>query len=310
MAISRQIPHPSTSNRWTANGVLLLVTVVWGATFSLTKNALTSIAVFPYLTLRFVIATVVLCCIALCVRKVRISFTRRTLLSGVLLGTLLYGGYAFQTLGLATTTPATSGFLTGLSVVMVPLLAAPVLRVHPTSRNWVGVCLAALGLALLTGINLRAWHSGDFFGLLCSLFLGLQIVYTERLARGENALALTTVQITVLTIWCALTTALPGERFGAASTWSNASVWSAVLICAVLGTAFAYVAQTFFQQSTSATATAVIFAMEPVFAALIGWLTFRNVLAPLGQLGCFLIFLSMLVADENISFARWLRRTN
>lgn len=299
---------PRTTHRWAANGILIVVTIIWGATFSLTKNALNDISVFPYLTLRFIIATLALVGIALCIPRVRTAFTRRTVVSGAFLGTLLYGGYALQTLGLTTTTPATSGFLTGLSVVMVPLLAAPILQSRPHRRNGWGVCLSVVGLALLTGVNFHNWRLGDFFGIGCSLFLALQIVYTERLAKGENALALTTVQISVLTIWCSLTTTLPGQRFSDADTWSNGNVWSAVVVCGLLGTAFAYVAQTHFQQSTSATATAVIFTTEPVFAAVIGWLTFSDALPPLGQLGCLLIFMSMIIADENISLAHWFGR--
>lgn len=304
--------HDLLRNRWTANLTLLFVTLVWGATFSLTKGALTYVGVFPFLAIRFVIASLALLLGALLLPNVRRSFTRETYLAGTFLGTLLFGGYAFQTLGLTTTTPATAGFLTGLNVVIVPLLAFPILRSIPTSRNFIGAIVAVAGLALLTGVDIRSIQQGDMFVLLCSVFLALQIVYTERYASRLNALALTTVEIIVLTIWCSLSLFLPGSLGSATgslhtSIWTGFShpiVWIAILICALPGTAFAYFAQTFFQQSTSSTETAIIFSMEPVFAALIGWLSFHDILTLSGQLGCLLIFLSMWIADPNIRIRR------
>lgn len=292
-------------NRWIANTTLLFVTLVWGATFSLTKGALEHVGVFSFLAARFLIATATLMIGAMILPKVRRAFTKETFVAGTFLGTLLFGGYAFQTMGLSTTTPATAGFLTGLNVVMVPLLAYPVLRSTPTGRNWLGAVVAVFGLALLTGVDIRAIGHGDVLVLLCSVFLALQIVFTERYAVKLDALALTTVEIGVLTVWCTITLFLQGLgtiSHTPTSTdpfWSP-TVWLAILICALPGTAFAYFAQTFFQQSTSSTETAIIFSMEPVFAAGIGWLSFHDVLSTSGMIGCLLIFVSMWIADPSI----------
>ena len=298
-------------NRWTANITLLFVTLVWGATFSLTKGALAHISVFFFLTARFLIATVALVIGALTVPHVRHAFTKETFFAGSFLGSLLFGGYAFQTLGLATTTPAMAGFLTGLNVVMVPVLAYPVLRRAPKGRNWIGALIAVVGLALLTGVDIRAIDRGDVLVLLCSVFLALQIVFTERYAEKMNALALTTVEIAVLTVWCSLTlwlqsfsTTTGHTVISSTGSFTSTSVWVAILVCALPATAFAYFAQTFFQQSTSSTETAIIFSMEPVFAAGIGWLSFHNVLSTSGVVGCVLIFLSMWIADPSIKIRR------
>lgn len=303
-------PQPTLRrHQGTAYPVLLFVTLIWGATFSLTKLALNHMGVFPFLTTRFVIAFVSLAVVTACVPQARRSLTGRTIATGAILGTLLYGGYALQTLGLTSVTPEAAGFLTGLNVVMVPLLAYPILRHVPNRRNWAGAVMAAVGLALLTGIRFSDWQPGDIQVLLCSLFLALQIVVTERVARTENALTLTTVEILVLSIWCGLTCFLPGQHFTGTQHWSIPSVWLAILVCALLGTSFAYAAQTFYQQSASATATAIIFTMEPVFAAIIGWLSFHDPLGLRGQFGCLLILLSMFIADDAIRLSPGLWRS-
>ncbi|KPV43214.1 DMT family transporter [Alicyclobacillus ferrooxydans] len=301
-----------TPRRWTATITLLLVTLVWGATFSLTKGALVHIGVFAYLTARFFTAALVLTVGALLVPSVRRSFTKQTWIAGTFLGTLLFGGFGFQTLGLKTTTPATAGFLTGLSVVIVPLLAYPILKSIPHPRSWIGAVVALVGLGLLTGVDIVSLHVGDLYVLLCSIFLALQIIYTERYTVELNALAVTTVQIAVVTVWCAASLFLPTARFHrplipdafAVHAFSYPIVWIAVIVCALPGTAFAYFAQTFFQKSTSSTETAIIFSMEPVFAAIIGWLSFHNTLSLSGYIGCLLIFVSMWIADPSIRFRR------
>lgn len=300
--------HEPIRLRFVANFTLLLVTFVWGATFSLTKAALLHVGVFSFLTVRFFIAAILLVLLCIFIPKVRRGFDRRTLRNGMILGVLLYGGYALQTLGLLSTTPGTAGFLTGLNVVIVPLLAFPILKSRPTRRNWVGAVVAVIGLAMLTGVRVSSWNVGELLVLGCSVFIALQIVATERLATGQNALALTTVEIVVLTVLCGATLLILPEQGTTVTTWVTPSVLWAVLVCAVLGTAFAYAAQTFFQQSTSSTETAIIFSMEPVFAALLGWLSFHDVLSPLAAVGCALIFASMMVADNGIRFRRRPRR--
>ncbi|MCL6453139.1 MAG: DMT family transporter [Alicyclobacillus sp.] len=295
---------PGPRHRLFAGSVLLFVTLIWGATFSLTKGALAHIRVFPYLTLRFAIATACLALFTLAVPSVRRAITRRTWWRGGLLGTCLYGGYALQTMGLQTTSAATSGFLTGLSVVMVPLLGMPILRARVTRRNWAAVAMAVAGLALLTGLDVQGWRIGDVYGLLCSVCLALQIVFTERAVRGEHPIALTTVQIAVLTVWCSLTTLVPGEHFTSPHDWSRPEVWAAILVCSLLGTVFAYAMQTHFQQTTSATATALIFTTEPLFAAIIGWFALGERMPMSHAVGGLLILASMVVADESIALCR------
>jgi drug/metabolite transporter (DMT)-like permease len=292
----------SQKQRFLANLSLLGVTAVWGATFTLTKNALQDVPVFSYLAVRFAVASALLVLLCLVSPEARTSFQRRTFLHGSILGLFLFGAYAFQTLGLQTSSPSMAGFLTGLSVVLVPLLAKPLLGTKTPSRVWTGAVVALFGLALLCGTDFRAFSIGELEVVICAGFIALQVLYIEKFGSRENSLALATVEIAVLAVLCALTAIWWPAAAAAPSTWLAPNVLWAVLVCAIPGTALAYWAQNVFQKYTSSAETAIIFAMEPVFAAVIAWLALGDSLSRRQVAGGILIFLSMLISDPSI---RW-----
>ena len=131
----------------TADLFLLMVTVVWGGTFVMMKNAVSLYPVFRFLTVRFALATLVLLMIGW--RRLA-TLGRRGVVAGVLIGLFLFVGYGLQTMGLQYTSASKAGFITGLSVVIVPILSALVLRRQPAREALLGVTLATVGLALLT----------------------------------------------------------------------------------------------------------------------------------------------------------------
>jgi len=293
--------------RWFANSALLIITFVWGATFTLTKGALDSLPVFGFLSARFVIATVGLIALVLLTPSARKSFTLRTWGLGTVLGLFLFGAYALQTVGLQYTTPSLAGFLTGLSVVLVPLLGVFLLKQKLRWRTWLGAGTAVVGLGLLCGPGLQQFALGDIYVLLCAVFIALQMLFIEKYGNGTNPLALATVEIAVLTVACLVlelwTDPSPTWVW---TTFHNPQVAFAVFICAIPGTALAYWGQNVFQQFTSSAQTAVIFSMEPVFATLVAWMVLGEGLTPLTLLGSILIFTSMLMSDTNLQF-NWTR---
>lgn len=287
-----------------ANLALLSITFVWGATFTLTKEALQQIAPLPFLALRFLLAAIALSVLAAASPTARRSFHRHALQLGGLLGLLLFGAYVLQTIGLLYTTPATAGFLTGLSVVMVPLFAMPILHITPGRRTWAAVLLAALGLAFLCGPGLLHLAIGDVLVLLCAVFIALQIIVIDKSGRNTDALALATIEIWVLALSCTAASLWPGgTRWPAVHTWFQPSVAWAVILCAIPGTALAYWGQNIFQKFTSSAETAVIFAAEPVFAAGIAWMVLGEGLTVGMVTGCALILVGMILADPNL--AQW-----
>lgn len=289
-------------HRWLADCALLLVTLVWGATFTLTKDALQAVPVFPYLSIRFTIATVLLFFLSVMSPRTRNSFHMRTYLLGCCLGVLLFGAYALQTLGLQYTSASVAGFLTGLSVILVPLFGLPMFRIVPHPRSWYGTVLAVVGLGMLCGQDLFHLALGDLLVLCCAVFLALQILVIEKYGREEDSLALATVEIGALTVCCLLWSSFHINHFPQLHVWMQSRVTWAILICAIPGTALAYWAQNTFQKFTTAAQTALIFSMEPVFAAIIALMTIHEALSATAGIGCLLIFLGMMVADPSLKF--------
>ncbi|POB11389.1 EamA family transporter [Sulfobacillus sp. hq2] len=291
------------SQRTLANLILLLVTIAWGITFSLTKGALAIVAVFPYLAVRFLLAATVMVMMALARpggRNKLVSF--HVLKVGFALGVLLFLSYALQTLGLQSIEPAISAFLTGLNVVLVPLLAIPLLGLSASRRTWFAVFTALLGLALLDGVAfLSHWSLGSLYTVGCAVFIALQIIYVDKWAPGIDPLALATVEIITVALLSLITTLfLHTQAWSPISSWLHPMVIFAVVLNGLFGTAFAYWAQAHYQQKTSASYVALIFTLEPVFAAIIAVLFFGEPLTWSLVLGGFLIISSMLLADDSL----------
>jgi drug/metabolite transporter (DMT)-like permease len=248
----------TSSHRLAAVGALAAVTAVWGYTFVIERNAIARMPVFAFLAWRFVIAALVMA--ALRPRAVT-RLSRRELRRGVLLGLVLGAAYAAQTLGLRDTPPAISGFITGLFVLFTPVLSWALLRRRVAPRVWLGVILASAGLGMIT-LGGFAFNEGALLTLACALLFGLHIVGLGEWSAGSDAYGLTTVQLATVGALC-----LAVSLAGGPSAPHGASVWLAVLVTAVAASAVAFMVQTWAQARLSATQTAVVLTLEPVFAA-------------------------------------------
>jgi drug/metabolite transporter (DMT)-like permease len=195
--------------------------------------------------------------------------------------------------GLQYTTAAKSGFITGLSVVIVPFAALLVLRQRPGRGAMAGVLLATAGLALLTLRGDLTLAYGDLITLGCAFAFALQIVFVGRFAPRSAAVNLTAAQLVTVAVASAAC-ALIAER---PTLHLPAEVWAAVAFLALAGTAFALIVQSVAQRFTSATHTALIFTAEPVFALLFAVLLAGERLGERELLGCALMLAGMLVAE-------------
>jgi drug/metabolite transporter (DMT)-like permease len=231
--------------------LLLMVTAVWGWTFVLVKDAVSQYPTLPFLQIRFVLALVVL---ALIFRKLP---DRRELRAGAVIGTVLAAGYLAQTAGLTITSPGNAGLITGLFVVLTPIInrlfGAPI---H--WWTWIATAVSLGGLLLLTG-GPSGMNLGDLLVLACAVLFALHIVLLGRWSPGMSPATLTLVQIGM----CAALFSLGG-------TWSlrmpSGSVWFAILITGLFASAFGYYIQTWAQAHISANRTALILATEPAWA--------------------------------------------
>jgi len=279
-------------NRPWAEFLLVTVTVFWGGTFPLVKEAVAEIPVMAFLWLRFAFAALLL---ALFAGRGLATLGRRGVARGVLLGCLLFLGYLFQTWGLAQTSSANTGFLTGLNVVWVPLLAGPLLAKPPAPGARYGVVLALFGLLLLTWHWPWHFNPGDALVVVCSLYVALHVLGLDHLTEGYDGRALTFVQIATMAV-LSLAGSLCFEPLSWPRQWPPQLV-SALLITAVFATVYAFWVMTSFQRLTTPTRAALIYTLEPVFAALASVWLLGEQLTPLAWFGGGLIVLGMVVAE-------------
>ena len=273
-----------------ADLTLLLVVTIWGSTFVLTKDAIQHIQTYNFLTLRFGIAALLLVLFSL---KKLPGLDRTTVKNGVLLGLMLFGGYAFQTVGLNYTTASNSAFITGFSAVIVPILSTFMLKKRPQFFAVLGVVLAVAGLGLLTLGDSFILNIGDVYTLLCTLFYALQIIMLDRYTHKSDPLLLATVEIAVVALLSILFTLV----FEQPVIPTQPSVWLAVLVTSLLATTFAFIAQNIAQKHTSPTHTALIFLGEPVSAQAFAYILLGELLTPRQFIGCTLILAGMLAAE-------------
>jgi drug/metabolite transporter (DMT)-like permease len=227
------------------------------------------------------------------------AFDGKLLLAGMTLGFFLFIGYAFQTLGLLYTTSSKAGFITGLSVVMVPLFSVLLFKNTLGLNAYLGIAVATAGLYLLTMTDIASLNAGDGLVLICAFGFAFHILFTGKYARLYPSLALSVVQIAMVSVLSGIS-ALIFEDWKRAlnpAVILSAEVLSALLVTAVFATGAAFLIQTKFQKYTTATRVALIFAMEPVFAAITGYFWAGDRLSYSAAAGCLLIFAGMVIAE-------------
>jgi drug/metabolite transporter (DMT)-like permease len=269
--------------------LLIAVTAVWGVTFVQVKDALELYPLFAFLALRFAIASVTLAVPA--AGRVR-TLGRDGLRAGAVLGAFLAAGYGFQTAGLERTTVSSTGFITGLYVVLTPLLGLVVFRQATRPAVWVGVGLAVVGFALLSGIDVGE-PLGDMLVLVSAVATALQIILVERYAARYDALALTLVEMATAFVGFALIAVALGQ-FEVPRGWT---VWGALLVTGIFASALGYLIQIWAQRRISAARTALVFSLEVVWTGFFGYVLADDRLGLAGWTGCGLILAAILVSE-------------
>ncbi|MFJ7830191.1 DMT family transporter [Peribacillus sp. NPDC097284] len=285
----------------TADATLLFVVFIWGVTFVMVQNAISFLEPFSFNAIRFFIAFLFLLVpYFLTLHKKGNRYHKETMLAGLHIGVWLFLGYAFQTKGLELTTPAKTGFITGLSVVMVPVFSLVLLKLK-LSRNMVlGVVAATFGLYLMAFVDHSSVNVGDFLVFLCAISFAMQIITTAKYAKTLPALPLTLIQIGTVSLLSFLSALIFGENYSVvfkAEVMLQTEVWTALLVTSVMATSFAFFVQTYFQAYTTPTRVALIFSMEPVFAALTSYIWIDEKLTVASLTGCGFIFAGMILAE-------------
>jgi drug/metabolite transporter (DMT)-like permease len=238
---------------------LLTVSAAWGLSFVVMKDAIQRQSVNNFLFTRFSLAAIVM----ILIRPQTIKLFNKDLLQrGGLAGIFLGLGYIAQTLGLERTGAAITGFITGLYVVLTPLIASLVLKEKITKFTWLCIAVATFGLGLLS-IRGFSVGIGEMFVLASAILFAAHIIALSKWSSGRDVYAMTVIQLTMCAILAGLASAVEGY-----SLPPDRGVWSVVIFTAVFATAVAFIVQTWSQAHISATKVAVILTMEVVFAAL------------------------------------------
>lgn len=276
-------------SRYRAEMALAFNCFVWGATFIVVKRALDDVSPLMFLALRFTLAALAL---SILFRRSLRAMLRAW--GGIMAGSFLFLGYAFQTFGLRLTSAPKSAFLTGLSTAMVPLLAALVYRNRPRAGEIAGVVLATSGMALMTlQSGTLTMGTGDLLTLGCAAAFAAHIVVLGHYAEEMPVEVLSLTQVVTAAL-LSLATFGWGEtpRFQA-----SPEVLAAVLLTGLLATALAFSIQAWAQRYTTSTRTAVIFTLEPIVALLTSWLLAGETLSRRGVAGAGLILAGILLVE-------------
>ncbi len=261
------------------------------------KNSLDDSSVFVFLALRFTLAGV---CMAVFRPQVFRVLQREETFAGARLGFFMFCGYAFQTAGLRYTTASNSGFITGSSVVLVPLILALFWGKRVTLWVYFGTIAAAAGLYFLTVPVTGVAHlnRGDVLTFFAALSYAVHIILVGDYAREHSAAALSVLQVLACAVMAWLT------AFGAnAIRWqpmrfhSTSQLWIGIAVCAVFATAVAFSLQLWAQQFTTPSHAAIIFTLEPVFAVLTSYWVLRERLGMRSIAGAALVLVGILAAE-------------
>jgi len=280
-----KIPSRTQAETW-----LLAVTVIWGSTFFLTKIILENASPFVYIALRFTIATILFGTIFF--QRLR-SLSRDAIIKGSVLGVLLFLGFVLQSTGLKYTTASKSAFITGLSVIFTPILQLLLERRSPKLGNVLGVVLVAVGLYVMTSPEGSSFNMGDGLTLLCAALFAVYIIYMDMYGKDHDPMHLSFVQFVstaLLSIFFLPFLEQPYLRFSMNFTWI-------LIYLAILPTIVALYVQAKYQRYTTPTRTAVIFSMEPPFAAAFAVLFGQEQLSSAAMIGGAIILTGLILSE-------------
>lgn len=268
---------------------LVAIAAVWGLTFTTVQDAIRELPAMTFLGYRFCAAALL---VALVFRRGLRELSPAGWRAGIAMGAFLTAGYVTQTLGLEHTSPSNAGFITGLFVVLTPVMAALLLGQRIGPAAWAAALASALGLYLLSGthgLNVR----GDGLELLCAAAFSAHILVTGRSARAHHVGALLTVQLGV----CGLFSLAVATASGRVEAPRGATVWTALVVTAVIASALGFFVQTYAQRHAPPARTALILASEPAFAGLFGYLLAGDRLSPLAWTGAALIMCAIVAVE-------------
>ena len=275
------------NNKITAQFGLILVTIIWGITFVLVKQALNDAAPFSFATLRFGLATILT--MALINRKL-LQLTKIEIIGGIICGFFLFLGYSFQNFGLMNTTASKSAFITSISVLLVPILLIIFKLQQVQVRIWIAVLIATVGLYILILPGGEELNIGDILTSACALSFAIHIIFQDiYIKKNIRLLPFFCVQSGFVTLLSFLNVQIFEPQ---AIIWSD-RLFAAIILTGFLATFAAFLIMIWAQKILNPSETAIIFSFEPVAAALFATAFGGEILGLWGWIGGGLVFLAV-----------------
>ncbi|MBA7589572.1 hypothetical protein ES708_31658 [subsurface metagenome] len=272
---------------------LLIIVIIWGSTFALIKGVIDLIPPYTYLAYRFLLAALILVVIFWKrLKKLNIMVLEK----GSLIGIFLFLGYTLQTVGIKYTTATKAGFITGLSVVLVPIISHFFIKDKVSRNSVIGVVLAFIGLWFLNYSGSFSFNLGDFLVLLCAFSFAMHIISVGLFGKKLDYVLLAITQITVVFV-LSLLMALIFERPAIHLSYSS-YIWWSIVITGIFATALAFYMQNRFQRHSTATKTAIIFSGEPISAAVFAYFLLGEKVGLIAWAGGLLIIFGMIVSQS------------
>ncbi|MCI8883875.1 MAG: DMT family transporter [Lachnospiraceae bacterium] len=269
---------------------LVTVTIIWGGGFVASDMALESLRPFQIMAIRFLMASVLMG--AASIRELKgINF--KELQAGILMGTALFVGFAFQIVGLQYTTPSKNAFLTALNVVMVPFISFILLRKKISRKSIAGAAMAIVGVGLLSLEKNMSLSMGDALTLVCAVGFAFQIFFTSEFVKKYRAVVLNFIQMLTAVLLSAICLFL----FGETDFHVTPQGWLSVLYLGVVSTALCYLLQTASQKYVDETKSAIILSMESVFGTLFSILILHEQVTLRMVCGCIIILAAVIVSN-------------
>ncbi|MBU2471552.1 MAG: DMT family transporter [Bacteroidetes bacterium] len=278
------------TNRRKAEIILLSATVIWGGTFAIVKGALNDTSPLFFIGVRFLLAAAIL--IIIFHKKLK-GITVDEIQKGSILGILLFFGFSTQTIGLQYTTASKAAFLTGTMVIFTPIFQFIMEKKAPRLGNVIGVVIVTAGLYLLTSPKGSEFNFGDGLNLVCAIVFAVYIVYLDMATQEGDPLRMTFVQICTNGLISILAAFMFEDIF--IRLTSNLVLSFGYLV--ILATMLTTYLHTKWQKETTPTRAAVIFTIEPIFAAAIAYLLLSEMIGSFGIIGGVVIIAGLLISE-------------
>ncbi len=286
-----------------ADASLLLVALIWGSGFVATKSALNEITPYYLMAFRFTIATLLL--VVFFWKRIAAA-KKKDLIAGCIIGICLFGAFASQTIGLQHITAASSAFLTGTNVIIVPFLVWALSRKKPDRYAFISTFIAMVGIAMLTLDGSFTLDFGESLTLLCALFFAGHIITISHFSKNHDPIVLTAIQMTFAMVFSFLLAFIsepwPVQTLGGFG-------WGAILYVGIASSFIAYTIQNVAQKYTTATHAALILSLESVFGTLLAnWFLGESMTSRM-ILGSVLILFAIVTSETQWRFIKGFFKT-